>query len=157
MDSSLLKELSKQGHILPSVTINVSRSGIVIGGMSSSARSCNPPTSYSRWPIFLPFGWLVMFRNRSPAMCSVGQHVEIHVPALGDKSFDGLIIFVADTVDPVTRTVMVRTMVENRQRKLKPDMLANMHITDTLHKSLVVPEQAVVREANRDYVFLAQR
>ena len=30
----------------------------------------------------------------------VGQHVEIHVPALGDKSFDGLIIFVADTVIP---------------------------------------------------------
>ena len=27
----VLKELSKQGHILPSVTINVSRSGIVIG------------------------------------------------------------------------------------------------------------------------------
>ena len=27
----LLKELSKQGHILPSVTINVSRSGIIIG------------------------------------------------------------------------------------------------------------------------------
>jgi cobalt-zinc-cadmium efflux system membrane fusion protein len=63
---------------------------------------------------------------------------------------------VADTVDPATRTVMVRTMVENPQRRLKPDMLANMHITDTLHKSLVVPEQAVVREANRDYIFLAK-
>jgi cobalt-zinc-cadmium efflux system membrane fusion protein len=86
----------------------------------------------------------------------VGQHVEIYVPALGDKSYDGLIVFVADTVNPLTRTVMVRTMVENPQRKLKPDMLATMHVMDTAHKSLVVPETAVVREANRDYVFLAQ-
>jgi cobalt-zinc-cadmium efflux system membrane fusion protein len=51
---------------------------------------------------------------------------------------------------------MVRTMVENPQRKLKPDMLATMHVSDNAHKSLVVPETAVVREANRDYVFLAK-
>jgi cobalt-zinc-cadmium efflux system membrane fusion protein len=35
-------------------------------------------------------------------------------------------------------------------------MLASMHITDNLHKTLVVPETAVVREANKDYVFLSQ-
>jgi cobalt-zinc-cadmium efflux system membrane fusion protein len=35
-------------------------------------------------------------------------------------------------------------------------MLANMHITDTLNKTLVVPDQAVVRDANRDYVFVAK-
>jgi cobalt-zinc-cadmium efflux system membrane fusion protein len=35
-------------------------------------------------------------------------------------------------------------------------MLAGMHIIDNPAESLVVPETAVVREANRDYVFLAQ-
>lgn len=156
VDSSVLKELAKQGHILPSVTINSSRSGIIIGRNVIVGQVVQPSD-----PLFqvadLSSVWVVgdvpeqIARN-----VRVGQHVEIHVPALGDKSFDGLIIFVADTVDPATRTVMVRTMVENPQRRLKPDMLANMHITDTLHKSLVVPEQAIVREANRDYVFLAK-
>lgn len=156
MDSSLLKELSKQGHILPSVTINVSRSGIIIGRNVIVGQVVQPSDQLFQ-VADLSSVWVVgdvpeqIARN-----VSVGQHVEIHVPALGDKGFDGLIIFVADTVDPATRTVMVRTMVENRQRRLKPDMLANMHITDTLHKSLVVPEQAVVREANRDYIFLAK-
>jgi cobalt-zinc-cadmium efflux system membrane fusion protein len=50
---------------------------------------------------------------------------------------------------------MTRVMVENAERKLKPDMLANMHITDTQQKTLVVPEAAVVRELNQDYVFVA--
>ena len=62
-----------------------------------------------------------------------------------------VIIFVADTVDPATDR---RGAYDGRksQRKLKPAMLANMHVTDTL-QNLVVPDQAVVRDANRDYVF----
>jgi cobalt-zinc-cadmium efflux system membrane fusion protein len=51
---------------------------------------------------------------------------------------------------------MVRTMVENSSRKLKPDKLATMHIVDNPTQSLVVPISAVVRDTNRDYVFLSQ-
>ena len=155
VDSAVLKELSKQGHILPSVTINATRSGIVIARNVIVGQVVQPADE-----LFgvadLSSVWVVGDVPEQIARdVRIGQHVEIHVPALGDINFDGLIIFVADTVDPMTRTVMVRTMVENPQRKLKPDMLANMHVTDTLHKSLVVPETAVVREANRDYVFLS--
>ena len=155
VDSAVLKELSKQGHILPSVTINATRSGIVIARNVIVGQVVQPADE-----LFgvadLSSVWVVGDVPEQIARdVRIGQHVEIHVPALGDNTFDGLIIFVADTVDPMTRTVMVRTMVENPQRKLKPDMLANMHVTDTLHKSLVVPETAVVRESNRDYVFLS--
>ncbi len=156
VDSAVLKGLAKTGHILPSVTINASRSGIIIERNVIIGQVVQPADQLFQ-VADLSSVWVVgdvpeqIARN-----VQVGQHVEIHVPALGDINFDGLIIFVADTVNPTTRTVMVRTMVENSQRKLKPAMLATMHITDTAHKSLVVPETAVVREANRDYVFLAQ-
>ena len=156
MDSAILKELAKQGHIVPNVTINASRSGIVIARNVIVGQVVQPADQ-----LFgvadLSSVWVVgdvpeqIARN-----VRVGQHVDIHIPALGDTSFDGLIIFVADTVNPLTRTVMVRTLVANPQRKLKPDMLATMHITDNPHKSLVVPKTAVVRESNQDYVFLAQ-
>jgi cobalt-zinc-cadmium efflux system membrane fusion protein len=86
----------------------------------------------------------------------VGQHVKIQVPALEDIVLDGLIVFVADTVNPLTRTVMVRTVVENPDRKLKPAMLASMRIIESPRELLVIPEEAVVREANRDYVYLAE-
>ena len=156
VDSAVLKELSKQGHILPSVTINSTRSGIVIGRNVIVGQVVQPADQLFQ-VADLSSVWVVGDVPEQIARdVRIGQHVEIHVPALGDINFDGLIIFVADTVDPMTRTVMVRTMVENPQRKLKPDMLANMHITDTLHKTLVVPETAVVREANRDYVFVAK-
>lgn len=82
--------------------------------------------------------------------------MEIRVPALDGKSVDGTIIFVADIVNPLTRTVMVRTEVENPERKLKPDMLATVHIDGHAHERLVIPEGAVVREHNEDHVFILQ-
>ena len=156
MDSTTLGELATKGHILPSVAISVPLGGVVIERNVAIGQVVQPSDQLFR-VADLSSVWVVgdvpeqIARN-----VRVGQHVEIHVPALGDVSLDGLIIFVADTVNPLTRTIMVRTVVENPQRKLKPDMLATMHITDNPHKSLVVPETAVVREANRDYVFLAQ-
>ena len=156
VDSKALKELAKEGTILPSVTINAPRSGIVIARNVIIGQVVQPADQ-----LFgvadLSSVWVVGDVPEQIARdVRVGQHVEINVPALGQTSFDGLIIFVADTVNPMTRTVMVRTMVENPRRRLKPDMLATMHIIDNPHKSLVVPETAVVREANQDYVFIAQ-
>lgn len=156
VDNRALNELSKEGTILPSVTIKTPRSGIVISRNVIIGQVVQPADQ-----LFgvadLSSVWVVGDVPEQIARdVRVGQHVEIHVPALGDTSFDGLIIFVADTVNPMTRTVMVRTMVENPRRRLKPDMLATMHIIDNPHKSLVVPETAVVREANQDYVFIAQ-
>jgi cobalt-zinc-cadmium efflux system membrane fusion protein len=156
VDSGALHELAKKGHILPSVAIKASKPGIVIERNVAIGQVVQPSDLLFQ-VADLSSVWVVgdvpeqIARN-----VQVGQHVEIHVPALGDISFDGLIIFVADTVNPLTRTVMVRTVVENPRRKLKPSMLAAMHIIDNPTESLVVPETAVVREANRDYVFLAQ-
>ena len=156
VDNGAMKDLVNKGHILPSVAIKASKNGIVIGRHVIIGQVVQPADQLFQ-VADLSAVWVVgdvpeqIARN-----VRVGQHVEIHVPALGDVNFDGLIIFVADTVNPLTRTVMVRTMVENPKRKLKPDMLATMHITDNPHKSMVVPETAVVREANRDYVFLSQ-
>ena len=157
VDSDVLRELANKGHILPSVTINASRKGIDYWAECrhwTSGAAGRSTVSSGRFILCLGGGRCA--GANCCVMCRSGQHVEIHVPALGDINFDGLIIFVADTVNPLTRTVMVRTMVENSQRRLKPDMLATMHITDNPHRSLAVPETAVVREANRDYVFLSQ-
>ena len=157
VDSGTLKELAKSGHILPSIAIRSTRDGIVIRRNVIVGQVVQPADQLFR-VADLSSVWVVGDVPEQIARdVKVDQHVEIHVPALGNElSFDGRIIFVADTLNPLTRTVMVRTLVENPTRNLKPDMLANMHIVDNPTKSLVVPKTAVVRESNRDYVFLAQ-
>lgn len=83
-----------------------------------------------------------------------GQQVEILVPALGERNLSGQIVHVGDTVSPETRTVTIRTQVDNPERDLKPQMLATMRIQGESRELLAVPADAVVRENDRDHVFV---
>lgn len=84
----------------------------------------------------------------------MGQQVDIEVPALGNRQLSGRIIYVGDAVSPETRTVPFRTQVDNLSRELKPQMLATMRIRGEATSELVVPQDAVIREGDRDHVYL---
>jgi Cu(I)/Ag(I) efflux system membrane fusion protein len=51
-----------------------------------------------------------------------GQRVTFTSPSFPGETFDALISFIDPVVDPRTRTVRVRTIVDNNQSRLKPDM-----------------------------------
>jgi cobalt-zinc-cadmium efflux system membrane fusion protein len=84
----------------------------------------------------------------------VGQSVSIEVPALGHEKLEGKLIYVGQTVNPETRTVLVRTELDNKSGRLKPSMLASMLIESTPVKRLVVPITSVVRQEDADHVFV---
>lgn len=84
----------------------------------------------------------------------VGQSVSIEVPALSHEKLVGKLIYVGQTVNPDTRTVLVRTELDNKHGRLKPSMLASMLIESTPIQRLVVPVTAVVRQDDTDHVFV---
>jgi cobalt-zinc-cadmium efflux system membrane fusion protein len=90
------------------------------------------------------------------ALVHAGQSVSIEVPALGNEKLVGKLIYVGQTVNPETRTVLVRTELDNRDGRLKPAMLASMLIEAKPVDRLVVPAGAVVRESDEDHVFVAE-
>ncbi|MBV6448098.1 efflux RND transporter periplasmic adaptor subunit [Nitrosomonas sp.] len=154
MDEAEIKELSRKGKIFPFLDVKATREGYIIARNVIVGQVVQPSD-----PLFqvadLSSVWVVGDVPEQIARdVELNQHVEINVPAIGEAHLDGVIIFVSDTVNRLTRSVMTRVLVDNPNRKLKPDMLATMHITDPQHKSLVVPEAAVVRELNQDYVFV---
>jgi Cu(I)/Ag(I) efflux system membrane fusion protein len=51
-----------------------------------------------------------------------GQRVEFPSASFPGETFDAVISFIDPVVNPQTRTVRVRAIVENAERKLKPDM-----------------------------------
>ena len=153
---SAVNELVKRGSILPSVAITVSKSGTVIERNVLVGQVVQPSDRLFK-VADLSTVWAVGdVPEHNARNVMEGQHVAIHVPALDNVILDGRIVFVADTVNPLTRTVTVRTVVDNPERKLKPSMLASMIIKESPRERLVVPETAVVRESNQDYVFIAE-
>ena len=154
--SESLDTLKKFGRILPSVKISSPIEGTVIERKVSVGQVVEP--SDQLYTVAdLSSVWVVGdVPEQSARGVKVDQHVEVYIPALGDVRLIGRIVFVAETVDPETRTITVRTLVDNEFRALKPAMLARMYITGVQNKKLVIPEGAVVREDNRDHVFIAQ-
>ncbi|MDH5480479.1 MAG: efflux RND transporter periplasmic adaptor subunit [Nitrosomonas sp.] len=153
---SAVQDLEKNGNILPSVAITVSDSGTVIERNVLAGQVVQPSDRLFKVADLSSVWAIGDVPEQNARNVMEGQHVEIHVPALGNAVFAGQIVFVADTVNPVTRTVTVRTVVQNPERLLKPAMLATMHITENPQLYLAVPEKAVVRESNQDYVFIAE-
>ncbi|MDT8363972.1 MAG: efflux RND transporter periplasmic adaptor subunit [Nitrosomonas sp.] len=156
VNNGAMLDLVKHGRILPSIEISAPRSGIVIERNVAQGQVVQPSDLLFTLAD-LSIVWVVGDVPEQVAQfVKRGQDVEILVPALENSSFTGVIIAVADFVNPLTRTVMVRTEVDNPQKRLKPDMLATVHITEQAHEHLVIPESAVVRESNLDHVFVAQ-
>lgn len=83
-----------------------------------------------------------------------GMQVEVRIPALPKQLIEGRLSFVSPIVDPATRTVEVHIDVPNPRGLLKPDELASMTFTGQKERMLTVPTTAVVREENKDYVFV---
>ena len=84
----------------------------------------------------------------------LNQKVDVEVAAMGSQKLSGRIVFISDTVQQDTRTVPIRTEVSNPKFELKPQMLATLTLNGKRVKQLAVPASAVVRENDRDYVFV---
>jgi len=83
-----------------------------------------------------------------------GDEASADIAALPNESISGKLIYVADLINPETRTVTVRMEMPNPQRILKPQMLATLLIRKAGTQQLVLPDSAVVRDDNLDHVFV---
>jgi membrane fusion protein (multidrug efflux system) len=70
------------------------------------------------------------------------------------RRFSGRVTSVDSRIDPVSRSVVVRAEVPNPEALLKPGMFLNVEIVRDKRTALVVPEEALVPEQNRQYVFV---
>jgi cobalt-zinc-cadmium efflux system membrane fusion protein len=93
--------------------------------------------------------------ERDIAKIRIGQEVEVVVPAYPGETFEGKISFISDVLNEETRTITVRSEVNNRDYKLKPGMFADINIfLNHQSDALVLPLEAVLDEGDDHIVFL---
>lgn len=90
----------------------------------------------------------------------VGTPVKISVAAFPDHSFPARISFINPTVDPATRTVRVRAVVQNTNATggvLKPEMFAKIKIGSAIPQIFpAVPSSAVISVNNNSAVLVEE-
>lgn len=58
-------------------------------------------------------------------------------------------------IDPLSRTLKVRALIDNRMGRLRPGQFMSVHLTLREREALVVPEQAVLLQGDESYLFVA--
>jgi Cu(I)/Ag(I) efflux system membrane fusion protein len=73
------------------------------------------------------------------------------------RTWTGRVTFIAPIVDPLTRTVKVRSEFDNADGALKPDMFGDVVIQQPARQVVVVPDSAVLQTGTRSVVFLVKK
>lgn len=88
-------------------------------------------------------------------LARVGVPLELTVAAHPGQTFNGEVYFVAPSLDAANRRLLLKALVPNEERKLRPGMFATIRVEVARHaNALVIPEAAVAYDANGPYVWL---
>jgi cobalt-zinc-cadmium efflux system membrane fusion protein len=154
MSENAIQRLTNSGQIDSVIPVTATLSGTVIERNISIGQIAQPADDLFTIAD-LSEVWVVAEAPEQQAyLVETGGRAEVQIPALPGQKITGKVIYVADIVNPSTRTVTVRMELENPERKIKPEMLATMVIHRPRITSLNIPAKAVVRTGDRDYVFV---
>ncbi len=88
------------------------------------------------------------------ALLEPGLELTARSAAYSDRVFRGTVSSVDTRIDPVSRTVIVRSIVDNREGLLFPGMFLTVSLLRQDLEVLMIPEQAIVPERSQQFVWV---
>ena len=83
-----------------------------------------------------------------------GVNIKATSSAWPDDVFTGTIFSVNSRVDPITRSVSVRALLQNPEYKLRPGLLMRVQLQKNPRQALVIPEEALVPKGDEHHVMM---
>jgi len=93
-------------------------------------------------------------QEKDLAFVTAGEEVCATAQSFPGEAFKGRVTFVADQLDPDTRTVKVRVAYGNSDGRLKPGMFANVTFLGSPHAAVLVPTTALIQVDATTEVFV---
>ncbi|MDF5722628.1 MAG: efflux RND transporter periplasmic adaptor subunit [Rhizonema sp. PD37] len=142
------------GHISPNFIVTAPRDGVIISRTINLGELADPSKELFTLAD-LSRVWLVADAYEQDInKIRLGQPVQVTLDSIPNKVFSGKINYVADTLDPQTRTLTIKADVPNPGLNLKPDMFARLQVLVDNANILTVPRSAVVRNGDNNYVYV---
>ncbi|GAB1372794.1 hypothetical protein MASR1M45_28570 [Candidatus Kapaibacterium sp.] len=74
-----------------------------------------------------------------------------------NENFTGKVIYIGQSIDEQTRTLLIRTEFSNNKNKLKPQMFGELKIpVGDNTQALLIPEEALIKEGDKYFVFIKE-
>jgi cobalt-zinc-cadmium efflux system membrane fusion protein len=157
LSAERVRRLEETGQIQQTASITATLGGTIIDRKVAQGQVVNPADVLFIISDLTSLWAAAEVPEQDAQFVKLGQRVQIEVPALDNERFAGKVAFVADVVNPETRTVRVGVDLENKALRFKPSMLITMLVEGRVAERQVVPASAIVRENNADYLFVQVR
>lgn len=83
-----------------------------------------------------------------------GLKINARAQALGDRTFTGEVKSINSRVDPVTRSVQVRALLDNPDGKIIPGILMQVDLLRNTREAMLIPESALLPLADKQFVMV---
>ena len=83
-----------------------------------------------------------------------GLKIRARAVALGNKEYLGQVKSIDSRIDPVTRSIQVRALLENPDGSILPGLLMHVDLLRNTRQALVIPEASLLPLADRQYVMV---
>ncbi|ELS01423.1 RND family efflux transporter, MFP subunit [Xenococcus sp. PCC 7305] len=87
----------------------------------------------------------------------LGKSVTVTFDAFGDRKFTGRISRIAPAADSSTRKIPIEVIVSNPQSQIKGGLLARVTLVANIATDVIIPEFAIVEEAEKNYIFVVSQ
>lgn len=104
----------------------------------------------------LPVKLLVGISESEYTKVKKGDKVDITVDAIPGRHFEGRINRLYPTINSSTHTFQAEVLVPNQDKVLRPGMYARITVTFGVNRSIVLPDQAIVKQegTGQKYVYI---
>jgi len=82
-----------------------------------------------------------------------GLNLSSSSEAFPNKVFTGTIIAVNNEIDPITRSISVRAIIDNPDFVLKQGLLMSVNVTANERINIRIPEESIVSEGRDDFIY----
>ncbi len=151
VNSGIAAEVVRSRHITPYISITAPQDGFVITRNINNGELADPNKELFSIADLSKVWVIGNVYEKDINKVQKGQPVRITVDSFPGRVFTGVLNYVADILDPQTRTLDLRAEVPNRDLSLKPNMFANMEILTKMQRVMAVPTSAIQRFG--DYTF----
>lgn len=139
------------------VFIRAPESGVIMQRQITTGASVNPGEHLFTISELGQLWVLAEVEEKRLAQLRVGAPVTIEVAAYPGQQFTGSIARIGDVLNPQTRMIEVRCLVDNRMGRLKPEMYAVTRIAaGEKTRALVVPRSTIQDVDGQAVVFVAR-
>jgi cobalt-zinc-cadmium efflux system membrane fusion protein len=144
----------RTGQIYPYVIVSANHDGIITSRTINNGELADPSKELFTLADLHRVWLLGDTYEQDIRKVRLGQSVKLTLDSLPNETFFGRINYVANLLDPQTRTLTIRAEIPNPDLTLKPDMFARLKMLVENRSLLAVPKNAIQRKGDYNFAYV---